>query len=113
MDFGGFSDFLKVVLQICQVVALFYAGYKFTRKPHDTLESRVSALEEKNKDMELELLKKDERIRELEELCGVIIRSVIALIEFEMQYCLTEDKPVSKGLEKAKESLDDYFAKKK
>ena len=113
MDLGGFSDFLKVVLQIAQVVALIYAGYKFTRKPHDTLESRVAALEEKNKDMELSLLKKDERIRELDESNGVIMRSVLALIEFEIQYCLTEDKPMSKGLEKAKESLDDYFAKKK
>lgn len=107
------SDGFKVILQLGQIVALFYAGYKFTRKPHDTLESRVSALEEKNKDLQIEILKKDERIKEIEELCGVIIRSVIALIEFEMQYCLTEDKPVSKGLEKAKESLDDYFSKKK
>ena len=107
------SDVLKVILQIAQVVALLYAGYKFTRKPHDTLESRVAALEEKNKDMELSLLKKDERIRELDEANGVIMRSVLALIEFEIQYCLTENKPMSKGLEKAKESLDDYIAKKK
>lgn len=107
------SDGFKVILQLGQIVALFYAGYKFTRKPHDTLESRVKALEEQNKDLQIEILKKDERIKEIEELCGVIIRSVIALIEFEMQYCLTEDKPVSKGLEKAKESLDDYFARNK
>jgi len=110
---NSISDVLKVILQIAQVVALFYAGYKFTRKPHDTLESRVAALEEKNKDMELSLLKKDERIRELDEANGVIMRSVLALIEFEIQYCLTENKPMSKGLEKAKESLDDYIAKKK
>ena len=110
---NNLSDGFKVILQLGQIVALFYAGYKFTRKPHDTLESRVKALEEQNKDLQIEILKKDERIKELEELCGVIIRSVIALIEFEMQYCLTENKPVSKGLEKAKESLDDYFAKKK
>ena len=110
---NSISDVLKVVLQIAQVVALIYAGYKFTRKPHDTLESRVAALEEKNKDMELSLLKKDERIRELDESNGVIMRSVLALIEFEIQYCLTENKPMSKGLEKAKESLDDYIAKKK
>ena len=110
---NSISDVLKVILQIAQVVALIYAGYKFTRKPHDTLESRVAALEEKNKDMELSLLKKDERIRELDESNGVIMRSVLALIEFEIQYCLTEDKPMSKGLEKAKESLDDYIAKKK
>ena len=63
--------------------------------------------------MELSLLKKDERIRELDESNGVIMRSVLALIEFEIQYCLTENKPMSKGLEKAKESLDDYIAKKK
>ena len=110
---NSISGVLKVFLQIAQVVALLYAGYKFTRKPHDTLESRVAALEEKNKDMELSLLKKDERIRELDESNGVIMRSVLALIEFEIQYCLTENKPMSKGLEKAKESLDDYIAKKK
>lgn len=111
--FNSASDILNFIFRLAQTIALFYAGYKFTRKPHDTLEKRVSDLEDKNKEIELELLKKDERIREIEELCGVIIRSVIALIEFEMQYCLTENKPVSKGLEKAKETLDDYFAKKK
>ena len=83
---NNLSDGFKVILQLGQIVALFYAGYKFTRKPHDTLESRVKALEEQNKDLQIEILKKDERIKELEELCGVIIRSVIALIEFEMQY---------------------------
>ena len=107
------SDILKVILQIAQVIALVYAGYKFTRKPHDSLESRVIALEEKNKDMELSMLRKDERIRELDEAYGVIMRSVLALIEFEIQYCMTENKPMSKGLEKAKENLDDYIAKKK
>jgi hypothetical protein len=107
------SDVLKVFLQIAQVIALVYAGYKFTRKPHDTLESRVDALEEKTKDIELSMLKKDERIRELDEANGVIMRAVLALIEFEIQYCLTENKPMTKGLERAKESLDDYFASKK
>lgn len=111
--FNSATEILDLSFKAAQMAALIYAGYKFTRKPHDTLEKRVADLEDKNKEIELEILKKDERIREIEELCGVIIRSVIALIEFEMQYCLTENKPVSKGLEKAKETLDDYFAKKK
>ena len=42
-----FSDILKVLLQVAQVVALIYAGYKFTRKPHDTLDEKHKQLEKR------------------------------------------------------------------
>ena len=42
----------------------------------------------------------------------VLTRSTIALVEFEMQYCLIEHKEMSKGLEKAKEALDEFVAEK-
>ena len=65
------------------------------------------------KDVKQSLFRGDGKFQEQERALKVIIRATLALVEFEMQYCLTENKPVSKGLEKAKESLDDYFAKKK
>ena len=111
--FDSISDILKLILQIAQVIALFYAGWKFTRKPHDTLESRITVIEQRIREIDLILGKNEERISEIEEACGVMMRAVLALVEYEIQYCLTEDKQLSKGLEKAKESLDDYFAKKK
>ena len=112
MDLGGFSDILKVVLQVSQVVALIYAGYKFTRKPHDTLEDRVNAHEVKIKEIESSLLQGNDRFREQEDTNEVLIRSVFALLEFEVHYCETEQKPISKNLERAKDDLHDFLAKK-
>ena len=42
----------------------------------------------------------------------VLIRSVFALLEFEVHYCETEQKPISKNLERAKDDLHDYLASK-
>ena len=42
----------------------------------------------------------------------VIIESTLALIEFEMQYCLMENKQVSEGLNDAKVSLQKFLAKR-
>ena len=115
-----FSDILKVLLQVAQVVALIYAGYKFTRKPHDTLEEKHKTLEKKlveqdfriNK-IEESLLHGNDKFRSLDNCVEVLIKSVFALLEFEVHYCETEQKPVSKNLEKAKDDLHDYLAKRR
>ena len=113
------SDVLKVILQIAQVVALIYAGYKFTRKPHDTLESRITTLEVEMKEQKQSLLQGNDRFREQDDkekqqdkAISVLIHGVLALIEFEVQYCLTEKKPMSKDLEKAKDDLHNFLAEK-
>lgn len=120
VDWNGFSDFLKIFLQIAQVVTILFAVYKFTRKPHDTLETRVSTLEIEHREIKQSLLQgndkfreQDEKFRQQDKTNGVILHSVMALIQFEIQYCLTEHKEMSKGLEQAKEDLDNYLAKKK
>ena len=85
---------------------------KFINKPHDTLETRVSTLELEVKETKQSLLQGNDRFREQESTNEVLIHSVLALIEFEIQYCLTEHKEMSKGLEKAKEDLNNYLARK-
>lgn len=47
-----------------------------------------------------------------EETNEVLIRSVFALLEFEVHYCETEQKPITKNLERAKDDLHDYLAQK-
>lgn len=114
-----FSDILKVLLQVAQVVALIYAGYKFTRKPHDTLDEKLKALEKRviEQDYRLEkiedsLLHGNDKFRNIDNVLEVILRSVFAILEFEVHYCETEQKPVSKNLERAKDDLHDYLAKR-
>ena len=81
-------------------------------KPHTSLDARVSNLEFKVKEINESLNHGSDKFREQDSANEVLLHSVIALIEFEIQYCLTEKKAISPELQKAKEDLHDYLAKK-
>ena len=104
--------YLQVLLTFGNICVLGYALIRFLNKPHDTLEARVATLEVETKEIKQSLLQGNDRFREQESTNEVLIHSVLALIEFEIQYCLIEKKPMSKDLEKAKEDLHNYLAKK-
>lgn len=115
----AFSEILKVILQIANIVVLGYALIKFLNRPHDTLSDKLEALEHKVDELSLKLkevedsLKQgNDRFREQDDTNEVLIRSVLALIEFEISYCLTEHKEPSKDLERAKEDLHSYLSKR-
>ena len=112
MDLNGFSEILKVVLQIANIAVLGYALYKFLNKPHNSLEERVVKCECDIKEIKQSLFRGDSKFKEQERALTVLIRATMALIEFEIQYCLTENKAPTKGLEKAKEALDEFIAEK-
>ena len=59
------------------------------------------------------LLKGNDRFRGQEDINEVVLHSLIALIEFEIEYCLTEHKVPSDGLKKAKEDLHLFLAGKR
>ena len=63
-------------------------------------------------EIEKSLHEGNDNFREQAETNEVLIRSTFALLEFEVHYCETEHKPISKNLEKAKDDLHDYLAKK-
>ena len=112
MDFTTILPVLQTVLAFCNICVLGYALFKFLNRPHNTLEERVNAHDVEIKEIKASLHQGNDKFREQDETNEVLIRSVLALVEFEMQYCLTEKKPMSNGLEKAKESLDNYLARK-
>lgn len=101
---------LQFALTVCNLIAMGCVFVKFLNKPHDTLEQRVAVLETKVDDLEKKNDKTEERNNDQDRGLEVITKSVLALIEFEMQYCITENKPVTRGLEKAKDALNDYLA---
>ena len=104
--------YLQIILSFGNICILGYAFLKFMGKPHDTLESRVAILEVKQREVEQSLRQGNDRFREQQDVNEVIIHSVLALIEFEMQYCLTEHKTMSAGLEKAKDDLNHFLSKR-
>lgn len=103
---------LQTVLAFCNIAVIAYGLFKFLNKPHDTLDERITTLEVEVKEIKSQLHTGNDKFRNLGEANEVLIHSTLALIEFEIQYCYTEHKEISKGLEKAKEDLNNYLAKR-
>lgn len=81
-------------------------------EPFNTLKSRVDAHDVEITDIKMALKKGNDRFREQDDTNEVLIHSVLALVEFEIQYCLVEHKEMSKSLEKAKEDLNSYLSRR-
>lgn len=106
------STIVSLILSLGTLCVMIYGFGKFINKPHDSLEERVMALEIKQKETEQRLQKGNDKFREQDEANEVLLKSLIALLEFEIQYLLTENKPVSDDLKRAKADLNSFLAKK-
>lgn len=101
---------LSLFFDIAQLVTILYALYKFTRKPHDSLSERVTVLETEVKNLKADISSEKEKRMTLEKAVKMALHSILALIEFEMQYCISEHKEMSDGLKKAKEDLHEFLS---
>ena len=105
-------SWMQMFLSFANICIILYAFIKFLGKPHSTLEQRVKVLEEKVRDLENNTKEDETRFKKIEKALNVLIHSTLSLIEFEMQYCLTEHKEMSQGLEESKKALHDFLAEK-
>lgn len=103
---------LQLVLSFGNICILLYGGFKFLNKPHNTLEQKVNEHEMRLKEIERLLYESKNRFQELGTTDEVLVSSVLALIEYQIQCCITENKAPSKELEKARENLHSYLAKR-
>ena len=111
------------IIQLCVGLGNFgimlYALSKFIKKPHDKLIDRIVSLEVQVDELKDSLKQGNDRFREHTkrfekqyDTNEVLIRSVLALIEFEMQYCIEEKKTLSNGLTEAKKDLDKFLSRR-
>ena len=114
---GSILPVAQLILACCNIIIIGYGMVKFLNKPHDTLEEQHKSLEKRvdTLDYEIKEIKEalrhgNDKFREHDEAITVLIKSTLALIDFEMSYCLTEHKEMSSGLSKAKEELNDYLS---
>lgn len=112
MDVTTILPVLQLILAFGNICILAYGFKKFLDKPHDSLEERMVKCESDIKDIKQSLFRGDDKFREQERALKVLIRATLALVEFEMQYCLVEHKEMSEGLKNAKEKLDEFVAEK-
>lgn len=103
---------LQLFLAVGNSAIMLYALSKFLSRPHDSLAQRVSDLETAVRAINTSLEKGNERFKEQDESNKVMIKSLLALIAFEMQYCITENKPVSDDLKHAKDDLNEFLSRR-
>lgn len=106
------QSILNLILSVANLCVLGYALFKFSKKPHDTLDQRVTALEVEVKNIKESLNHGQDKFRKHDESIKVLLHSTLALIEFEIQYCLIEHKEMSDSLKKAKEDLHNFLSEK-
>lgn len=103
---------MDIFLKLANIIVLLYAAIKFLGKPHSSLDQRVTALETEVKDIKQSLHQGNDNFKEIFMALKVLIHSVMALLDFEIQYCLTEHKEMSEGLKDAKKDLEDFLREK-
>ena len=107
------SEHMQVFLQFANVCIILFGFYKFMGKPHSSLEQRVKDLEKRMDETEKSLKAGNKRFNGTERGLTIIMKSIIALIEWEFQYCSDEHKIPSDSLKKAKTDLNEYLAESK
>lgn len=105
----GLLGAILTVLNIIDKVVTLKAREE---EPFKILQKKVDEHDCKIKELELAQDHNSDNFKAQDDTNEVLIRSVFALLEFEVHYCETEQKPISKNLEKAKDDLHDYLAKK-
>ena len=101
----------QLAVSICTLLGMFYAFKKFIERPHDSLESRVIALELKQKETDQKLLLGNDRFKKQDDTNEVFINCMLAFIDFELSYCSHTEYKYTEDLDKAKDTLRKHLAR--
>lgn len=116
------TQYSDLFLKLANILTLLFMFWRFTRKPQETLESRINTLEEKvkdlesktdlrHKDFEQQLRQGNDKFRAIEKFIEILLTCSLALINFEVNYCTTEHKEISGDLEEARKALNKCLSK--
>lgn len=106
MDATKIMTGMQMILAFCNICIIGYGFYKFLNTPRDSMEQRITALEVEVKNLKVSQEHDQDSLK-------VLTRSTLALIEFEMQYCMTEHKDMSDSLKAAKKDLEDFLSQRR
>ncbi len=103
---------LQVILTFGNICVLGYALFRFLNRPHNTLEEKVNEHDIKLREIETSLLQGNDRFREQENTNEVMQTCMLALIDFELAYCIHTGYADTEDLVKAKDVLRKHLARK-
>lgn len=116
------TQYSDLILKLANVLMLGFMFWKFARKPQESLEERVSALEERmekaeteadlrQKEIEQQLRQGNDKFRSIGNFLEVLLTCTLALINWEVHYCESEHKDISSDLEDARKALNKCLSK--
>lgn len=111
MDIKTMLTILQIIVAAANICIMAFAFFKFLDKPHSSMDKRVTTLEIKVREIEDSMRQGNDRFREQSITNEVIQRSLMALVEFEIQYCVARGIEISDELKKAKEELHNYLTR--
>ncbi len=110
---------VQLLVAVFTLCGMLYAFKTFLSKPKDSMIKRIIELEVEVKELKNSLhqgndkfRKQDDRFRKQDDTNEVLLYSILALIDFEMQYCLTEKVAMSDDLKNAKEDIQKFLSKR-
>lgn len=112
MNVQSILPIFQLILTFGNVCVLGYALFKFLNKPHSTLEEKVNEHDLKIKAIENSLLQGNDRFREQETTNEVMQSCMLALIDFELAYCIHTSYEDTEDLMRAKNELRKHLASK-
>lgn len=104
--------YLQAFLALANILIIMYGGYKFLGRPRTTLENRVAVLEIELRELKQNVKEGDKQIEVNDQAMSVMQHSLMALIEFEIQFCISHGERITDELKDAKKQLHDYLAEK-
>lgn len=112
MNVQSILPFLQLILTFGNICIIGYAFVKFLGKPHNSLEQRVTEHDIKIKEIESSLLQGNDRFREQDSTNEVMQSCMLALIDFELAYCIHTSYEDTEDLMKAKTELRKHLSRK-
>lgn len=107
----GILPVFQLLVSVCTLIGMLYAFKRFIEKPHESLESRVIALELKQKETDQKLFQGNDRFKKQDDTNEVFINCMLAFIDFELSYCSHTDYKYTEDLDKAKDTLRKHLAR--
>lgn len=101
---------MDMILKFANIVLISYGFYKFLGKPRSAIEERLAKAEARIEEIERRQDRADNKISTATEAAEVALRSLLALIEFEISFCISHNEGISADLQKAKNDLHEYLA---
>lgn len=103
---------LGAILTVLNIIDKSNTLKNLKDSPFKTLSGKVEEHEVRIGKIESSLFLGNDRFREQDNTNEILLKSLLALVEFEITYLIQEGKPISKDLEKAKDDLHAFLSKR-